>query len=89
MTELLFVASMIGSIYFIVFCRLMIDGHQSPRSGRRGLALLMSLPARKGLDPQGLRYWRLYWTGWLAMITILCVGLWWRHPHMAAGLGGG
>jgi len=77
----LFVVLLIGSIYFIVFCRLMIHAHQVPEVALApGLAVVLSLPRRRGLGPSGLRYWRLYWLGWIVMILILCAGLLQRYP---------
>ena len=77
---MLFVALLLASIYFIVFCRLMIHANQAvPAAPAAGLAVVLSLPRRRGLDSRGLRYWRLYWMGWVAMILILCAGLLQRY----------
>jgi hypothetical protein len=85
----LFVVLLIGSIYFIVFCRLMIHAHQAPHAAPApGLAVVLSLPRRRGLNPQGLRYWRLYWLGWVAMILILCTGLLLRYPAIRSAFSG-
>ncbi len=82
---MLFVVLLIGSIYFIVFCRLMIHAHQAPAATPAqapNLTVVLSLPKRQGLGPRGLRYWRLYWLGWGAMILILFAGLLLRYPTM-------
>lgn len=84
--EILLVIGLLGSIYFIVYCRLVMHMHQSPQPRRGGLMLALSLPPLRGLDSTGLRYRRLYWLGWLFMLGLLCAGLWWRYPHIAAGL---
>jgi hypothetical protein len=85
----LLVVAMIGNIYFIVFCRLMIHLDQDPAPQRQGgLALVASLPSRRGLGPRGLRYWRLYWLGWLLMLAVAAGALWQRYPHIAAALRG-
>lgn len=78
---MLFVALLIASIYFIVFCRLMIHANEaSPAVPAASLAVVLSLPRRRGLDSRGLHYWRLYWMGWIAMILILGAGLLMRYP---------
>ena len=80
---MLFVALLLASIYFIVFCRLMIHVHQAqPATPAAGLGVVLSMPRRRGLGSRGLRYWRLYWLGWVAMILILCTGLLLRYPAM-------
>lgn len=86
---MLFVALLIGSIYFIVFCRLMIHAHQAPHAmPAPGLAVVLSLPRRRGLDPRGLRYWRLYWLGWMVVVLILCAGLLLRYPVIRSAFSG-
>lgn len=79
---------LLGSIYFILYCRLMMHLHQTPQPQRSGLMLVLSLPPLQGLDGKGRRYRRLYWCGWMFMLGVLCAGLWWRYPHIAAGLAG-
>lgn len=86
--DLLFMAVLLGSIYFIVYCRLMMHMCQTPQPRRSGLMLVLSLPPLRGLDSKGRRYRRLYWCGWLVMLATLGAGLWWRYPHIAAGLAG-
>jgi hypothetical protein len=85
--ELAYVLSLVGCIYFVVFCRLALHRHERPQRPP-GLMLVLSLPRRRGLDAAGQRYWRLYWAGWALMIGLLLLGLWWRHPHIGAALGG-
>jgi hypothetical protein len=61
----------------------MIHVHQAqPATPAEGLAVVLSMPRRRGLGSRGLRYWRLYWLGWVAMILILCTGLLLRYPAM-------
>ncbi|GEM_PF-3470238 len=85
--EILFVILMLGDVYFIVYCRMMVHMRQAPQPARAGLAVAVSFPKRKDLDAEGMRYLRLYWRGWIAMAVILGGGLLWRYPYIALGLG--
>jgi len=88
---MLFVALLVCSIYFIVFCRLMIHVHQVPDATPAqapNLTVVLSLPGRQGLGTRGLRYWRLYWLGWGVMILVMFAGLLLRYPAIRSAFSG-
>lgn len=75
----------VGNIYSIVYFRLMMHADQG--SGRPpGLALVLSMPSRKGLSATGLKYWRRYWIACFALLSIGAAALVWRYPYIAAQL---
>ncbi len=87
--DLLYIFALLACVYFIVYCRLTLREFERGTTPHVGIGLVLSLPLRAGLAPGGLRYWRLYWAGWAAVLALLALGAWWRHEHIGAALSGG
>lgn len=85
--DIVYMGLLIADVFLIVYCRLMIHYHQQrPGDTRRaGLAVVVSLPGRRGLESRYLKYWRNYWLAMALMFMLVAAGLLWRYPHIAAG----
>lgn len=87
--DIFYLGLLIANIFLIVYYRLMIHYHQQGdpgrATGRAGLAIVVSLPGRRGLESRHLKYWRNYWLAMAMMLMLVAAGLLWRYPHIAAG----
>ncbi|MEK6593221.1 MAG: hypothetical protein AABZ67_09050 [Pseudomonadota bacterium] len=83
--DIFYLGLLVANIFLIVYYRLMIHYRQQGDPGRAGLAIVVSLPGKRGLESRHLKYWRNYWLAMLMMCVLVAAGLLWRYPHVAAG----